>query len=448
MNPRPEKAADHATSRRCFLKTSAVAMAAGTLPGGLSLARAAHPAGDETIKVALVGCGNRGTGAASQALNTKGPVKLVAMADLFQSRIDNSLKLLGRHEAIKDRIDVPKERQFLGFDAYQKAIDCGVDLVLLVTQPAFRPQQYAAAVQAGKHVFMEKPLCVDAPGYRGIMKTNEEAKKKGLAVGVGLMRRHTAKYIEGVRRIHDGQLGDLHFVRMYFNMPGYFDDRPRPDDVTEMVWQIRNWGSYCWLSGDLIVEQDCHIIDIANWVLGGHPVRANGMGGRQLRTGRGNGDIFDHHTVEFEYPNGPRNFFQGRQIVGTWIHTSENVHGSKGVATLGTGPYGLGLGHQGGAPERRIDRKNNPYQQEHDDLFDAIRTGKPYFEADYGADSSMTGILGRMATYSGKVITWDEAVQNERSLFPEKLALDADPPAMPNEDGYYPSPMPGVTKPF
>ena len=437
---------DKQTTRRGFMAASAAALAAGSVAGKISIARAAHAAGDDTIKIALVGCGNRGTGACSQALNTKGPVKLVAVADLFRYRIDNCLKNLSRFDEIKDRIDVPEERKFLGFDAHQKAIDSGVDAVLLVTQPAFRPQQYAAAVKAGKHVFMEKPLCIDAPGYRSILASNRVAQEKGLAVGVGLMRRHTAKYIEGIKRIKDGQLGDIHYSRAYFNMPGYFDDARRPEGMTELEWQMRNWGSYLWLSGDHLVEQACHTIDICNWALGGHPIMANGMGGRQLRTGRGNGDIWDHHAIEYIHENEMRNFFQARQIVGTWMHVSENVHCDKGIATLGTGPYGLGLGHQGGAPERRIDRKNNPYQQEHDDLFAAIRKGEPYFEADYGADSSMTGVLGRMATYSGKVVTWDEAVKSDLSYFPEKLSMDMDPPAMPNADGYYPSAMPGVTK--
>ena len=446
MKHQSKNPADNRTTRRGFIATSAAALAAGSVAGKISIARGAHAAGGDMIKIALIGCGNRGTGACSQALNTKGPVKLVAMADLYRYRIDKCLKNLSRFDEIKDRIDVPAERQFIGFDAYQKAIDSNVDAVLLVTQPAFRPQHYAAAVKAGKHVFMEKPLCIDSPGYRSIVDSNRVAKEKDLAVGVGLMRRHTAKYIEGIKRIRDGQLGNIHFVRMYFNMPGYFDDEVCPKNMTQLDWQMRNWGSYLWLSGDHIVEQACHTIDIGNWALGGHPTKANGMGGRQLRTGRGNGDIWDHHAVEFIYENEMRNFFQARQIAGTWMHVSENVHCDKGIATLGTGPYGLGLGHQGGAPERRIDRKNNPYQQEHDDLFEAIRKGKPYFEADYGADTSMTGILGRMATYSGKVVTWDEAVKSELSLFPEKLALDMDPPAMPNADGYYASAMPGVTK--
>ncbi len=434
------------TTRRTFLSASAATLTAGALTGTLSVARSAHAAGDETIKIALVGCGNRGTGACSQALNTKGPVKLVAMADAFRDRLDGCLKSLGNMAEVKDRIDVSEDRKFVGFDAYQKALDSGVDAVLLVTPPAFRPIHYAAAIAAGKHVFMEKPLCVDAPGYRSIVATNAEAKKKNLAVGVGFMRRHTARYIEGIKRICDGQLGKMHFVRMYFNMPSGFDDTRRPENMTEMEWQMRRWGYYLWLSGDHIVEQACHTIDIGNWALGGHPIKANGMGGRQVRTGRGNGDIWDHHTVEFVYENEIRNFFQARQILGTWSHVSENVHCDKGIATLGLGPYGIGLKAELGVTERRMDRENNPYQQEHDDLFAAIRQGTPYCEGDYGADSSMTAILGRMATYSGKVVTWDEAVKSDLSLLPEKFAFDADPPTKPNADGYYPIAMPGATK--
>ncbi len=441
------------SSRREFLGLSTAGLAAGAMATNLSIARSAHAAGDETVKIALVGCGGRGTGACKQSLCTKsGPVKLVAMADLFPDRLERSLKVLKTIDEIKDRIDVPDERKFYGFDAFQKAIDC-VDMVLLTTPPAFRPAQYAAAVKAGKHVFMEKPCCVDAPGFRSLLETNKIAQQKGLSVGVGMQRRHQNNYIEGVKRIQDGVVGDIQYLRTYFNMHAGVDDKRRPDTISEMEYQIRRWGYFCWLSGDHLVEQAVHEIDIADWIMGGPPVKANGMGGRQVRTGRGNGDIYDHHFIEYEYANGVRHFCQARQIGGTWMHISDNVRGAKGEYTLGTGPYGMG-GTGYGADSVRARRPkrykgNDSYQQEHNDLAASIRgKGPKLFAGGYGATSSMTAVLGRMATYSGKVVTWDQAVKSELSLMPEKLALDATPPTTSNDDGYYPVAMPGITKAF
>ena len=284
------------------------------LTAAASAMRSVHAAGSEAIRIALVGCGNRGTGACREALRTKGPVKLVAVGDLFAERMEMSLKNLTKYPELKPKIDVPPERQFRGFDAYQKVLAAGVDLVLLATPPHFRPMHYAAAVQAGKHVFMEKPLCVDAPGYRTLVAANEEARRKKLSVVVGLQRRHQPNYLEGIQKIRDGAVGDVLFVRTYFNMPsGGRAGQTRPEGMSEMEYQIRHWGIFCWLCGDHLVEQATHEIDVANWVMDGHPVRANGMGGRQVRFGPGNGDIWDHHTIEFEYATGARHFCQARQ---------------------------------------------------------------------------------------------------------------------------------------
>lgn len=432
----------NATSRRDFLKTSAVGVTAASVAGNLSIARAAHARGDDLIRIGWIGCGGRGTGAVTQALSTQGPVKLMAMGDVFQGRMENRLKMLMRNPNIRDHIDVPPERQFVGLDAYQKVIDAGVDLVVLTTPPGFRPVQYQAAIKAGKHVFMEKPCAVDVPGFKMLLAANEEAKKKGLAVGVGLQRRHQDNYLEWIDQLRGGKVGDIQFIRTYFNMPGQITGPIRKSDQTEMEYQIRNWAVFTWLSGDHIVEQAIHVIDVANWVMNDYPIKANGMGGRQVRTGKGTGHIYDHHFIEYEYPNGTRYFCQARQIACTWCHVSEHVHGTKDTMTLGVGPYG-GAAPYGG---RRTYKGPNPYQQEQDDLFASIRKGEPLFEGDFAARSSLTAIMGRMATYSGKVVELDEIMNSTLSLAPERYALDADPPILPDDEGNYPVAVPGLTK--
>jgi len=415
----------------------------------LQLARAAHAAGSDTIRLGFIGCGNRGTGACREALSTRAPVKLVAMGDLFADRLANSLKNLEKYEELRARIDVPRGRRFLGFDAYRAVLDSGVDLVLLATPPHFRPLHYAAAVEAGKHVFMEKPCCIDAPGYRMLAAANIEARKKKLSVVVGLQRRHQKNYLEGIKKIRDGAIGDVRTVRTYFNMPGGGRaGELKPAAMSEMEYQIRHWGIFCWLCGDHLVEQATHEIDVANWVLDAHPIRANGLGGRQVRFGRGNGDVWDHHAVEFEYAGGARHFCQARQQPGTWVHVSDNVLGTKGSLTLGVGPWGMGA-----ATPRTLRAKgyrgDNPYQREHDDLAASICGAGPYvFDGDHGATSSMTAVMGRMATYSGQIVTWEEATKSPLRLAPARYALDADPPTLPDASASYAAAIPGVSKAF
>ena len=432
------------SSRRDFLKSS---LAAGAILAGLDVARTAHAAGNETIRIGFIGCGNRGSGACREALSTKGPMKLVAMGDLFSDRLEKSLKNLQKYEELRDRIDVPDERKFIGFDAYEKVLAAGVDMVLLTTPPHFRPLHYAAAVKAGKHAFLEKPCCVDAPGYRTLVAANAEARAKKLSVVVGLQRRHQRNYLEGIQKIRDGAVGDVHYIRTYFNMPGGGrSGEVKPAGMGEMEYQIRHWGVFCWLCGDHIVEQATHEIDVANWVMDAHPVQANGMGGRQARMGPGNGDIWDHHCVEFEYAGGVRHFCQARQQPGTWSHVSDNIHGSKGMLTLGTGAWGMGAVTPRNLRSRDF-QGNNPYQREHEDLLASILGSGPYHcEGDYGATSSMTSVMGRMATYSGQLITWDEAVNSQLRLAPATYAMDAEPPNRPDASGAYTAAVPGLTK--
>lgn len=422
-------------SRRDFLKHSGAVAAAsvtGSLLGGLDIARGAHAAGNEEIKIALIGCGGRGTGACAQALSTKGPVKLVAMADVFADKLTASLDNLKKQAEIKDRIDVPKERQFVGFDAYQKAIDAGVDMVLLTTNPHFRPLHYAAAVKAGKHIYMEKPVAIDAPGVRAVQETNELARKKGLLVAVGFQRRHQNGCRDHIRQIREGEIGEVRSIRSYYLMSGITSRRKRLPEQTEMEYQLRNWLYFTWLSGDHFVEQHVHACDVGNWVADAVPVKAQGIGGRQVRTGPGTGQIFDHAVVEFEYPNGCRHFACSRQIPGCLTQVNLFALGTKKEISVG-----------GDLVQLR--KSGNAYQLQHDRLFAALRAGEAFFEGDYGATSAMTAILGRMALYSGKEVTWEQAIHSQLRLAPTNYAWDAQPPAVPNADGTYPVAVPGAT---
>lgn len=443
MSNNRSRAAARNPSRREFLQGSTSAVAAAALAGRLSVARSAHAAGSDLIKIALVGCGGRGTGAAAQALRNKAHpnVKLVALADAFRDRVESCL---GKVQAqCPGKVDVPEQRKFTGLDCHQKAIACDVDMVLLCTPPGFRPMQFEAAVQAGRHVFMEKPVATDAPGVRKIMAANREAKKKGLLVAVGHHLRHEDKHREVVRRIHGGRIGRLEFMRAYFNSAGVWVRKRRPDQ-TEMQYQVRNWYYFTWLSGDHLVEQHVHDIDVCNWIHGGHPVEAQGMGGRQVRVGRDYGEIFDHHAVEFTYADRVKLFSYCRHIPGCWNSFSEHAHGTKGDASIqGHGTSELRME---GKPPMRWRRTADGHQVEHDDLFAALSAGKPYNEADWATDSTMTAILGRMATYSGKVAAWDEAVRSQLDLAPKRYAWDAEAPVQPDANGYYACAVPGVTK--
>ena len=425
------------SSRREFLKTTSTLVAGGAAFGSLSLARSAHAAeNDDTLRIALIGCGGRGTGAAADALSEGGNVKLVAVADAFADQIERSLKSLG---PFSDKIDVPADRQFVGFDAYKQAIDAGVDVVILTTSPGFRPMHFEAAVAAGKHVFMEKPVAVDAPGVRKILAAAEEAKKKNLKVGVGLQRHHEKVYLETIQRLQDGAIGDILAARVYWNGAGIWT-RPRQPNQTEMEYQMRNWYYFNWLCGDHICEQHIHNLDVINWLKNGYPVEANGMGGREVRKGEDYGQIYDHHFVEFTYADGSKMFSQCRHIPNTWSSVSEHVHGTKGTCHIGGGSIA-------GENKWRFGEKGpNPYRVEHVDLFAAIRSDKPYNEAEFGALSTMTSILGRMATYSGQVIKWDEALASQIDYSPKEYSFKATPPVIPDASGNYPVPVPGVTK--
>jgi len=428
-------------SRREFVTGSAAAAAVGKFGVG----HAAFVAGSDEIKIALVGCGGRGRGAVADAFEnrTHGNIRLIALADAFADPLDRALQDL--QSQFGDKVDVPPGRRFVGLDAYEKAIAAGADIVLLCTPPGFRPAQFAAAAQAGKHVFMEKPIAVDAPGYRAIKSANDLAKKKALFVAVGHHLRHARNHMEVIRQIHDGLIGDLLYTRAYFNTQGIWN-RPRQPGMTEMQYQVHNWYHFVWLSGDHLVEQHVHGIDACNWIARARPVQATGMGGRQVRAEPGIGEIFDHHCVQYRYADGSHSFSECRQQPGCWSNYSHHAHGTKGSVSF-EGGDAVTIQLKGSAP-KRLKPGRDGHQTEWDDLLAAIVGSRPYNEADWAADSTMTAILGRMATYSGKMVTWDDATKSDLTFAPARLAWDAMPRTKAGPDGIYPCAAPGLTKAF
>jgi predicted dehydrogenase len=444
-------------NRRNFVKTSAIATGGALLVPSMLSAKAFID-GDDAIKVALIGCGGRGTGAAMQAILAKQNVKLVAMADAFQDQLDNCYKTLtaddisdwtGTEGNIKDKVQVPKEHRFVGFDAYKKAIPLA-DVVILTTPPGFRPLHFEEAVRQGKHVFTEKPMATDAPGVRMVLAAAEVAKMKKLNVVVGLQRHYQTVYRKWVDMMQAGAIGDILTSHVYWNNDGvwvrsreeFSKKAGRP--LTEMEYQMRNWYYFNWLCGDHICEQHIHNLDVSNWVKNAYPLRAQGMGGRQVRVGKDFGEIFDHHFVEYEYEDGSRMFSQCRHQPGTMSRVTEVFQGSKGFAPR----PGVLVSRSGQEIMKHDDRNDpNPYQVEHDELFDAVAKGEyRYHDAENGAYATMTAILGRMATYSGNVIEWKDALNSQMSLMPTTFAWDADPPLLPGEDGMYACAIPGKTK--
>ena len=409
------------TTRRDFLKTSAIA-------GTLSALPTAHAAGADLLRVGLVGCGGRGTGAASQALAADPNVKLVAMADAFEDRLRESLRILEDTEKVASQVDVGPERQFVGFDACEKLIASGVDVVLLCTPPHFRPQHLRAAVEAGKHVFAEKPVAVDAPGVHSVLESCALAKKKDLSVVSGLCLRYDSGFRETVQRIHDGAVGEV--VTLFANdYRGGRWAKPRQPDWTEMTYQMRNWYNFTWLSGDFNVEQHVHFLDVCAWIMKDrYPSRAIGMGGRQTLTGPEYGQIYDHFSVVYEYADGARLVSDCRQQPGCKNDLSVQAFGTRGRAELSERKKGLRIKSAGG--DWTYDGPNNEmYQAEHDALFAAIRSGKPINNGEYMARSTLLAIQGRMAAYTGQEVTWEMALNSKEDLRPFRYDWDGSPPS-------------------
>jgi predicted dehydrogenase len=412
MPHRNDARAPQGTSRRNFLSTSAAVVAAGSLSTGLFSPRSVHAAGSDVIKVGLIGCGGRGTGAATQAMAADKQVKITALGDAFADRLQMSLD--GLKQISPEQVAVTPETSFVGFDAYKQVIDSGVDVVLLCTPPHFRPLQFKAAVAAGKHVFAEKPIAVDAPGVRSVLETVEEAKKKNLSVVSGLCYRYDLPKRETMKQIHDGVIGDIQAMHVSYNT-GTLWNMARKPEWSDMEYQMRNWLYYTWLSGDHNVEQHVHSLDKAAWAMKDEPpVRATALSGRQVRTQPEFGHIYDHHAVVYEYASGMKLFAFCRQQAGCSVDVSDYIIGTKGTADI--------MKHQiAGETDWRYPRgapAPNMYQQEHDELFASIRSGQAINNGEYMCRSSMMAILGRMAGYTGQTISWDQAMASKEDLTP------------------------------
>lgn len=433
------------TRREFVKKTSLIAGSLASLPF-LTNAQHVNTSVDDAIKIALIGCGGRGTGAAMQALLTTQNVKMVAMADAFRDRIDqcfNALSDADNEEGnVSGRVAVPEENKFVGFDGYKKAIALA-DVVILTTPPGFRPIHFEEAVRLGKHVFMEKPVATDPAGIKRVLDAAVIARQKKLNVVVGLQRHYQNSYRELYKKFKDGAIGDIVSAQAWWNNEGVWVN-PRKYNQTEMEYQMRNWYYFNWLCGDHIVEQHIHNIDVINWFKGGYPVRAQGMGGREVRKGKEFGEIFDHHYVEFTYADGTVLNSQCRHIKGTMSKVDEFIMGTKGNIYFGA----ANMVDRKGKVVYQYDRtkENNPYQTEHDELFAAIaKKDYKFDDTENGAKSTMTAILGRMATYSGNVLEFEKTLNSGLSIMPTQFDFNALPPIVPNADGFYPVAVPGVT---
>jgi predicted dehydrogenase len=414
-------------NRRDFLRAS-LAAGAGLATQWTPGYAASYAGAADTIRVGLIGCGGRGTGAANNCVSSSEGVELVAMGDLFADRLERSKNQLSQR--LGDKFKVTPDRSFTGFDAYKQVIASDVDLVILATPPGFRPEHLKAVIDAGKHCFTEKPVAVDPTGIRSVIATADLAKSKNLAIVAGTQRRHDPKYVETMRRIHDGAIGDVVAGQVYWNQGGLWTAERKPE-MSDTEWQIRNWLYFTWLSGDHVVEQHVHNIDVANWAMNGPPVRVNGVGGRQVRVGPEYGHIFDHFCVEMEYANGAHVLSMCRQQDGTTPDVREFFIGTKGTSNGENIIRGETNWKYSGA-------EPNPYEQEHADLIASIRAGTPLNEGRRVAESVLTAIMAREAAYTGQAITFDEALNSELDLTPKNLAFGDLPVA--------PVALPGVTK--
>src|SRR5690606_31995027 len=402
-----------ALSRRRFLKNSGLALAGMSLLPNERLF-AAGTSNAQEIRVGLIGCGGRGTGAAIQALNADPNVKITALGDVFEDRLEESLNALRRVGA--ERVEIGDKDKYLGFDAYLGVIDSGVDVVLLCTPPAFRPAHFEAAIQAGKHVFCEKPVAVDAPGVRSVLASAKLAKEKNLSVVSGFCFRYEDNKRELFGRVLGGDIGEITTVSTFRNGGDlwYLDRQP---EWTDMTYQMRNWYYQNWLSGDFIVEMSVHSLDMMSWAVGDKlPVRATGTGGRQVRTDEKYGNIYDHFAVEFEYPDGVKAYHFTRQQPGTTFRNSVEVFGLEGKASIEVGSlYEIA----GKKPWNYSGNISNMYQTQHDELFAAIRSGKPINDGEFMANSTMLAILARDVSYTGITTTWEDAIQSDYEMGPK-----------------------------
>jgi predicted dehydrogenase len=421
-------------TRRHFLKTSTQV----TAVAGLSIATQAYGAGTDRIRVGLVGCGGRGTGAAAQALSTGEGVVLTAMADVFEDRLQSSRKNLAGSEQFGQRVKVAENSCFVGLDAYQKLIDSDVDVVLLATPPGFRPQHLQAAVEAGKHVFCEKPMATDAPGVRSVLQSAAKARQKNQALVAGFCWRYHLARRAFYQQIHQGAIGSIRAIYATY-LTGPVKSMPpagsRPVGMSDVEWQLHNWYNFVWLSGDGLVEQACHSVDKIAWAMNGVlPLKAVATGGRQFPNNEGN--IFDHIDVFYEFPDGVRAFMAQRQIGNCYSDNSDYLMGADGLGIIKGWNDPVITGKE---PWRYRGPKSDMYQVEHDELFESIRSGQPINDGIWMAHSTLMAIMGRMAAYTGKEISWAEALNSEEKLVPDNLTWDMDLPIKPMA-------MPGQTR--
>jgi myo-inositol 2-dehydrogenase / D-chiro-inositol 1-dehydrogenase len=405
-------------TRRRFLKTTTQA----TTLAGLSVATQAYAAPNDRIRVGVVGCGGRGTGAARDALMAGPNIELVAMGDIFQTKVEKSLgrllKLKEDGQALKPRIKVTPDRCFSGLDAYKKVIDADIDYVLLCTPPGFRPDHIEYAVKKGVHIFAEKPCATDAPGVRRILALEKRMKRKGIALLSGFNSRHVFHYADLVKALHNGELGDIMSLYAYFNT-GNIWYREREPGMTLPEYHFHNWFHVDWLCGDHIVEQHVHNLDFSNWIMQAHPIKAYGMGGRQYHTERG-GNIYDHFTVEYEYENGVRLTSMCRQIQGTDTKIGEEIMATKGRAAI-VGRKAQFTG-QHAKTFRAYPNQHESHRQEHIDFIAALRRGELPNDTRFLCESTLTAIMGRESAYTGKHVTWDEMLNSNLQLTPPDLA--------------------------
>ena len=430
-------------TRRTFCKQTAAATT-GILASTLPLDAMSNVYDNKKLKLALIGCGGRGSGAAVQALTADDKVELYAMADAFRDRIDSSLNGIKEHFDGSKNIDVKEKNMFTGFDAYKKAIDL-CDVVILTTPPGFRPLHFEYAINNDKHVFMEKPLATDAPGIRRVLEVAKIAKDKKLNVVVGLQRHYQDKYITLYNKVVNGDIGKIVSGQVYWNDGGVWVKKRKPSQ-SELEYQMRNWYYFTWLCGDHILEQHIHNIDVANWFIGDYPISAQGMGGREVRNGIDHGQIFDHHFVEFSYASGAVISSQCRHQTGTASRVDEVFQGSNGSVVTRKGEMTDLDGNIKYKYPNKSNEDPNPYQVEHDKLFQSIRNNEVINDVEYGAKSTMTAIMGRMATYTGKKITWDQAINSKEMLVPNNLTWNSTPPTLPDDNGKYLVAIPGKTQ--
>ena len=431
------------TNRRNFIKKTTLATT-GIISTTLPVRSFANVLDNKKLKRALVGCGGRGSGAVVNAHSADDQVELVSMADVFQDKLDSSLKAITDHFDGRKKIKVKEKNKFIGFNSYKKAID-EADVVILTTPPGFRPYHFEYAIKQNKHVFMEKPLATDPVGIRKVLDMAKIAKEKKLSVVVGLQRHYEKKYTTLHNMITQGNIGKITSGQVYWNDGGVWVNQ-RQVGQSELEYQMRNWYYFNWICGDHILEQHIHNIDVANWFIGSYPKSAQGMGGRQTRTGKEYGEIFDHHYVEFNYNSGAVISSQCRHQKGCDSRIDEVFQGTKGSVELGKGVITDLRGKELYRYPSVLGQEANPYQVEHDEFFKSIRSNDIISDAENGAKSTLSAIMGRMATYSGKTVTWDEVLNSDHQIMPESVDWDTTPPSLPDENGFYSIPKPGVTK--